>query len=75
VKGISGYYKGKILRHKFCSDFLILDKIIVEVKCTKEGISKEYIAQSINYLEVYFCKPGLIVNFGKSSLEFKRLVL
>ena len=67
-------YKGIILPHKFYADFFVLDKIIVEIKSTKEGISKEYIAQTLNYLKVSGTRLGLIVNFGKSSLEYKRLI-
>ncbi len=68
-------YKGIILPHKFYADFFVMDHIIVEVKANKEGISNEFIAQTLNYLRVSNCAMGLVVNFGKSSLEFKRLVL
>ena len=68
-------YKGVILLHKFYADFFVMDKIIVEIKSTKEGISNEYITQTLNYLKVSGCKLGLIINFGKSSLEYKRLIL
>lgn len=68
-------YKGVILLHKFHADFFVMDKIIVEIKATKEGISNEYITQTLNYLKISRCKLGLIVNFGKSSLEYKRLIL
>ena len=68
-------YKGVILLHKFHADFFVMGKIIVEIKATKEGISNEYITQTLNYLKISGCKIGLIVNFGKSSLEYKRLIL
>ena len=68
-------YKGKILKHKFFADFFMLNNIIVEIKSTKEGVSKEYISQTLNYLKVSGCKIGLIVNFGKTSLEYKRLLM
>lgn len=67
-------YNGIILHHKFYADFFVLDKIILEIKSTKEGISKEYIAQTINYLKVSNCKLGLIINFGKPTLEYKRII-
>ena len=69
------YYKGQKLKHKFFADFCMLDEIILEIKSTKEGISKEYASQTLNYLKVSGCKIGLIVNFGKSSLEYKRLLM
>ena len=74
-KGFNINYKGIILPHKFYADFFVMDNVIVEVKTTKEGISNEFIAQTLNYLKVSNCSLGLIINFGKPSLEYKRLVL
>jgi GxxExxY protein len=68
------HYKGKKLRHKFYADFVMFDNIIVEIKACKNGISEEHIAQTLNYLKVSGCSVGLLINFGKKSLEHKRLV-
>ena len=68
-------YKGIILPHKFYADFFVMDNVITEVKATKDGISNDFIAQTLNYLKVSGSSLGLIINFGKSSLEYKRLVL
>ena len=65
------YYKKHLLRKKFNADF-VYDKIILEIK-SKESISNEDIAQTINYLKLSGCSLGLIVNFGRSKLEIKRL--
>lgn len=51
-------YKGIILPHKFYADFFVMDSVIVEVKSVKEGISKEFIAQTLNYLKVSGCELG-----------------
>lgn len=67
-------YKGKLLPHKFYADFVVFDKIILEVKGIS-GISDEHIAQTINYLKVSGNKLGMIVNFGELSLKYKRIVL
>ncbi len=67
-------YKGVILPHKFYADFVVYDKIILEVKCAR-NIGDEHIAQTMNYLKISKCKLGLLVNFGKLSLEFKRIIL
>jgi GxxExxY protein len=67
-------YKGHILKHSFFTDFTINQDIIVEVKSNKEGITDDYIAQTLNYLKASGLKLALIVNFGKSSLEYKRLI-
>lgn len=67
-------YKDIILPHKFYSDFVVFDKIILEVKGTA-GTANEHIAQTLNYLKVSGCKLGILVNFGELSLEYKRVVL
>lgn len=66
------YYKKNLLRKKFNADFVVYDTIILEVK-SKESISNEDLAQTINYLKLSGCRLGLIVNFGRSKLEIKRL--
>ena len=67
-------YKGIILPHKFFADFVVFNKIILEVKGI-EGLAKEHVAQTINYLKVSGNKLGLLVNFGELNLNFKRLVV
>ncbi|MBP6532714.1 MAG: GxxExxY protein [Bacteroidia bacterium] len=67
-------YKGIILKHKFYADFVIFDKIILEVKGST-GISDEFIAQGINYLKVSNNKLAIIVNFGELKLNYKRIVM
>lgn len=68
-------YKEIILPHKFYADFVLLDKIILEVKAAEGGFADAYVAQMLNYLKASGCKVGLLVNFGRSKLEYKRLVL
>ncbi len=67
-------YKDIILPHKFYADFVVYDKIILEIKAVA-GIVDEFIAQAINYLKVSGNKLAIIVNFGELSLNFKRIVL
>ena len=67
-------YKDIILPHDFYADFVVFDKIILEVQGIK-GIPEEYIARTINYLKVSGNKLGLLVNFGELKLEYKRLIL
>ena len=67
-------YKGIILPHKFYADFVLFDKIILEIKAVS-GITDEFIAQCINYLKVSGNKLALLVNFGELSLKYKRIVL
>lgn len=74
-KKYSVNYKGKKLGHQYYADFVMFDKIIVEIKASQKGISDEHISQTLNYLKISRCSIGLIINFGKKSLEYKRLVL
>ena len=67
-------YKGITLPHKFYADFVIQDKIILEIKAVR-GISDEFIAQALNYLKVSNNNLALIVNFGELRLNYKRIVL
>ena len=67
-------YKGIILPHYFFADFVLYDKIILEVKAQK-GIVDEHYAWVINYLAISKCPLGLIINFGENSLITKRLIL
>ncbi|MBU3013012.1 GxxExxY protein [Polaribacter vadi] len=67
-------YKDVILPHKFYADFVILDKIVLEIKSVKEFHPK-HIAQCINYLKVSGNRLCILVNFQNESLEFKRIVL
>jgi GxxExxY protein len=58
----------------FYADFVVYDKIILEVKAVN-GIADEFIAQSINYLKVSSNRLALLVNFGELKINYKRLVL
>lgn len=52
---------------------MVFDKLILEVKGVSR-IADEHIAQTLNYLKVSGNKLGLLVNFGESSLKYKRIV-
>lgn len=67
-------YKGKILKHRFYADFTVNDNIIIEIKSNKDGISADAVTQTLNYLKVSGFRLALLINFGKTRLECKRLV-
>jgi GxxExxY protein len=66
-------YKGKILAHSFYADFVVFDKIILEVKCVKHLVD-EHESQAINYLKVSNNRLALLVNFSRGKLEHKRII-
>lgn len=67
-------FKGNTLTKFFIADFVCHDYIIVELKCCSMILDEHY-AQVINYLKATKKPLGLLLNFGPSSLEFKRIVL
>ena len=68
-------YKETQLKHKFQPDFTVFNSIIVEVKSGEEGVLIASMPQALNYMRATGFKIGLIVNFGKTKLDFKRLIL
>lgn len=54
-------------------DFLVEDKIMVEIKALS-GLDNSQPAQTINYLEAYNVEIGLLLNFGAKSLQFRRFI-
>lgn len=56
-------YKGHPLKKCYIPDFIVEEKIIVEIKATKELID-DHRAQLHNYLVATGHKLGLLVNFG-----------
>lgn len=55
-------------------DFFVEEKIMVELKALTM-LEKVHLAQALNYLEAYKMEVGLLINFGGTKLEFKRLTL
>ena len=53
-------------------DFLVEGIISVELKAISK-LEDVHLAQAINYLEAYNLEIGLLINFGDTSLKFKRL--
>jgi hypothetical protein len=46
--------------------------VLVELKAVVK-LENVHLAQAINYLEAFNLTVGLLINFGSTSLEFKRL--
>lgn len=53
-------------------DFLVEGIVSVELKAIIK-LEDVHFAQAINYLEAYNLEIGLLINFGETSLNFKRL--
>jgi len=56
----------------YIPDFVIEEKIVVEIKGI-QVLDNVHLAQVVGYLAVSGCPIGLLINFGRSSLEHKRI--
>ena len=65
-------YDDKVI-HKRRLDLLVEDVVLVELKALKEVDNSE-MNQVLNYLKVFKIEVGLLLNFGASSLFFKRYI-
>ena len=54
------------------ADFIVANRIVVELKALS-ALEDIHIAQVRNYLRVYGFEIGLLLNFGASRLEYKRI--
>jgi len=54
------------------ADFIIAGQVMVELKAIIK-LEEVQLAQALNYLTAYQIEKGLLINFGSTSLEVKRL--
>jgi GxxExxY protein len=66
-------YKGKPLKSYYRADFVCYDLVIVELKALPDITHIEE-AQAITYLKASGLLRALILNFGSTSLQHRRLV-
>lgn len=67
-------YKEQKLKHFFVADFVVYESIILEIKIGNY-IGDPYIKQTLNYLKASGLKLGIVINFGKASLESQRVLI
>jgi len=65
-------YKGHVVGEYF-ADILVEDVLVIELKCA-DRLSSEHTAQCLNYLRASGKTLGLLVNFQKPKVEWKRIV-
>ena len=68
------FYKGVALPCKYRADFICFGgAIILEAKAMMD-LNSSHRAQTINYLKATRMHRSLLINFGKPSLQFERIV-
>jgi GxxExxY protein len=55
-------------------DHLVEDCVVVEVKAFSHLLTNEEVAQVICYLAATGLKVGLLINFGRKRLEYRRIL-
>ena len=73
-KNLKICYKGNLLPVGYFVDFICFDNIVVEVKALN-AIGGHEEAQLLNYLKASRMRRGLLLNFGATSFQHKRMVL
>jgi GxxExxY protein len=65
-------YKGERLG-EYVADLVVAGCVLVELKCV-DRFANEHMAQCINYLKASGLRYGLLVNFQRPKVEWKRVV-
>ena len=65
-------YLGQIVGD-YIADMIVENTVLVEIKATEQD-NPVYVAQTLNYLKATGLEVGLLLNFGKPKLAYKRLV-
>ena len=74
LKLLDVHYKDTVLKKQYIADFICYDRIIIELKVAK-NLCDEHYSQVLNYLNVTKLNLGLLINFGGTSLQYKRIIL
>lgn len=72
-KKLEVYYKGRKLNKFYIADLICFGTIILEIKAMN-GIADEHISQVLNYLTATNLRLGLLINFGASKIQIKRVI-
>ena len=67
-------YKGQTLDTTYSPDFICYRSVVVELKALSRMSGTEE-AHVINYLKATDLQVGLLINFGRRSLEHRRFIL
>ncbi|MCH7225276.1 GxxExxY protein [Haloferula sp. A504] len=66
------HYRGHVVS-RLITDLIVDDRVVLENKVTS-SIHETHIAQVLSYLAVTNLEVGLILNFGRPSLEMRRVI-
>lgn len=67
-------YKGREMG-TYLADLVVGGQVIVELKSIEGTLGAPHVAQCLNYLRASGVRTGLILNFGRAKLEYRRVTL
>ncbi len=65
-------YKNKIIG-EYIADYIVDEKIIIEIKAVSQ-LNNSHQAQAMHYLAATGMRLALLINFGETSLQYKRII-
>ena len=63
----------EIMAGNYVADFVVYEKIIVEIKAVG-NLASNHQAQTLNYLAATGYRLALLINFGSTSLQYRRVI-
>ena len=66
-------YRGSVVGD-YIADIIADQRVLVELKASA-ALDSVHVAQVLNYLRASGIRVGLLLNFGRPKLEYRRLVL
>jgi GxxExxY protein len=66
-------FHGEVHVGLFFLDLFVENQVVVEIKALSHLLTNDELAQVINYLKATGAPVGLLINFGRPKLEFRRV--
>jgi GxxExxY protein len=74
-KHLQLFYKGRLMKKRYCADILCYGQMVVELKAIDHLTSADE-SQLLNYLKATGLRLGILIYFGcRGKLEWKRMVM
>ena len=70
---INVFYKNQKLTKYYIADFVCYNELLLEIKAL-DAISSDNISKMLNYIKATGFDLGLIINFGDSKVQIKRIL-
>ncbi|MEX0865763.1 MAG: GxxExxY protein [Pirellulales bacterium] len=69
------FYKGRRIRKRYLPDFIIHERVIVELKAIVK-LTEEHEGQLMNYMRITRSPVGYLINFGpRDKVEWNRYLM